>query len=307
MKKLLCLFSALTIVLASCSNDDSSNSADPIVESGKLQFDFENKTFISTSVQAIVGDDFISISAIRATNGDHIQITVPSNKTGTYTFSNNSNPNENLALAYSPSSNEYSAFIALSKLDADDVFGSSDYTDTASITITSIDSKTKKISGTFQFTGLRFNSSNKIETKTITKGSFKDIAFTSEAPVNNDNSFSTKLDGSNFLPTNIFATSSLGKIAITANRGSVENIAILVPNTIKPGTYNVGDSAFNYIIRYSKDLTNQGMFDASKGTITISSHNTTERTINGTFTASLASFFTTEKHEIAQGTFSVKY
>jgi hypothetical protein len=97
------------------------------------------------------------------------------------------------------------------------------------------------------------------------------------------------------------------KIMIGGTKGSVENILVSVPNTIKTGTYSTGDSGFNYIIRYSKDTTPGGMFDATKGTIVILSHDTAKKTISGTFHGSLVTYPSTVKHEVTEGTFSVSY
>ncbi|RKR09075.1 hypothetical protein C8C83_0675 [Flavobacterium sp. 90] len=312
MKKIYVLFVSILTVgffFNSCSSDESVD--DEVVvdtAAGKLQFDFDGQTFVSTSVQAIIEDDYISIMGLRSSKGDFIVITVPSNKVGTYTWKNVSNQNKgwDLRLAYSASSTDDSSFIGLSKEDANNELGISDYEDTATVTITSIDSKTKKLSGTFQFTGIRSNSNNKLENKTFTKGSFNEIAYTSNVPVVNKNTFSAKLDGTNFVPTSVTAISVMGKIMIGGIKGSVENILVAIPSTIKKGTYSVG-SGFDYVLTYSKDATLGNMFDASKGTIVILSHDTAKKTISGTFTASLVTYPATVKHEITEGAFNISY
>lgn len=313
MKKIYVLFvSILTLgfFINSCSSNESVDDVTAVETAapGKIQFDFDGTTFVSTSVQAILTDDYISITGLRSSKGDFIVITVPSNKVGTYTWKNVSNQNSDwgLRLAYSPSSSDYSSFIGLSEEDADNELGISDYEDTATVTITSIDPKTKKLSGTFQFTGIRSNSNNKLETKTFTKGSFNEIAYTSNVPVVNKNTFSAKLDGSNFVPTSVTAISGMGKIMITGQKGSYENIFIAIPNTIKTVTYSVG-SGFDYVVRYSKDATPSNMFDASKGSIIILSHDTAKKTISGTFTASLVTYPSTVQHEVTEGAFSISY
>jgi hypothetical protein len=313
MKKIYVLFvSILTIgfFLNSCSSDESTDIeiAVDTAAPGKIQFDFDGTTFVSSSVQAIISDDYISITGLRSSKGDFIVITVPSNKVGTYTWKNVSNQNKGwgLRLAYSPSSSEYSSFIGLSEEDADNDLGISDYEDTATVTITSIDSKTKKLSGTFQFTGIRSNINNKLETKNFTKGSFNEIAYTSNVPIVNKNTFSAKLDGTNFVTTSVTAIQGSGKIMIGGTKGSYENIFIAIPSTIKTGTYSVG-SGFDYVLRYSKDATPSNMFDASKGTIVILSHDTAKKTISGTFTASLVTYPSTVKHEITEGAFNISY
>ncbi|KIA94975.1 MULTISPECIES: DUF6252 family protein [unclassified Flavobacterium] len=311
MKKLstsLLLAIALGLSITSCSSDksfdDGIDVTDPTAESGKLQFEIDGKTFVSTAVQAIVNDNFVSITGLRSPNGDFVQLTIPSNKVGTYTWKNASTSIPMLAFAYIPSSNEYSSFIAKSPEDALEEFGVSDYKDTANITITAIDQKTKKISGTFQFTGLRYTSNNKTETKVITKGSFNDISFKDNAPpIANNNTLTAKLDGATFDVTNVIAKSSLGKIFINGENGVGENISISFPSTIKAGNYKTSD--YNYI-NYTKDSTNNGGFFGN-GTITILSHDTAKKKISGKFTASFKSFFVTTTHEASEGTFNVTY
>lgn len=322
MKKRYVLFiSILSLGLfsGSCSKDESGREEvdviDKVVESGKLQFDVDGKTFVSTTVQAIVSvssiaeASYISISGLNSTNGDFVQITVPSSKVGTYTLKKNlSGAKSNLTLAYSPTSAEYSAFIGLAEEDAISEFNAFDYKDTASIIISSIDTKTKKISGTFQFTGIRSNSNNKLENKIITKGSFKDITFTDAIPIVNNNTFSAKLDDTEYVSANVTSSSIMGKIAIAAIRGGVESIIVNLPGTIKPGTYDISiEKSYDYSLMYIKNATEKGVFNADSGTIVILSHDTTKKTISGTFSASFKSFLTTEKHEVNKGAFTISY
>lgn len=312
MKKLstiLLLAITLGLSITSCSSDksfdDGIDVTDPTAESGKLQFEIDGKTFVSTAVQAIVNDNFISITGLRSSKGDFIQLTIPANKIGTYTWKSTNTANGILALAYSPSSDDFSTFIAVSPEDALEEFGVSDYKDTASITITAINQKTKKISGTFQFTGLRYSTNNKIETKVINKGSFNEITFKdNNPPIANKNTFNAKLDGVPFETTNVFANSSFGKIFIIGTRGNMENISISFPSAIKTGEHKISD--YNDI-SYTKDTTSEGAFFSNKGTITILSHDTAKKKISGKFTASFKSAFTITTHEASEGTFNVSY
>ncbi|WP_394777167.1 DUF6252 family protein [Flavobacterium sp.] len=335
MKKisvLFLLFLALGISFTSCTKDfengldysgiDNENVKEPIievepevkpvVESGKLQVDFDGNTFVSTTVQAIVTNDYISIIALRSPKGDFITLTIPSNKTGTYTWKSVSAGNGIgvLGLSYTLPSDGYSAFISDLGDNDSDFFGQ-DYKDTASITITSINTTTKKISGTFQFTGGRFHSINKFETKIFTKGSFADITFTPDIPVINDNTFSVKLDGTNFIPTSVIALySSLGKISnisISGIRDGVETIAIILPGNVKAGTYDIKALGTDYNIMYTKSLNPMDGFSGKSGIITVLSHDIAKKTITGTFNASLWSPLSTETPQVSEGAFSITY
>lgn len=335
MKKisvLFLLFLALGISFTSCTKDfengleyngiDNENVKEPIievepevkpvVESGKLQVDFDEKTFVSITVQAIVTNDYISIIALRSPKGDFITLTIPSNKTGTYTWKSVSAGNGIgvLGLSYTLPSDGNSAFISDSGDNDSDFFGQ-DYKDTAIITITSINTTTKKISGTFQFTGGRFYSNNKFETKIFTKGSFTDITFTPDIPVINDNTFSVKLDGTNFIPTSVIGLySSLGKInniSISGIRGGVETIAIILPGNVKAGTYDIKALGTDYNVTYTKSLNPIDGFSGKSGTITVLSHDIAKKTITGIFNASLWSPSSTETPQVSEGAFNITY
>ncbi|WP_269222825.1 DUF6252 family protein [Flavobacterium sp. IMCC34518] len=310
MKKFSILFVSLLVLvlsLNSCSKDESVDDSVSVAENGTLKVDFDGKTFVSTAVQAIVNDTYISITGLRAPNGDFIQITLPTNKVGTYTWKNFSNIDEPLVLVYTPAGGA-NAYICVPKEDADGILN---YTDTGVLTISSIDNVTKKISGTFEFTGIDFMGNNgKGETKKFTKGSFTNISFAADVvtptPTPTSNTFSAKLDGVDFVPTNIFAILQSGRISISARKGSVETLGISLPSTIKQGTYAVDAYGMDYIFQYSKDMTATGNFTGA-GSVVITSHDTAKRIIKGTFTTKYTSLFATATYTVTDGAFSVSY
>jgi hypothetical protein len=285
---------------------------EPISESGKLQVDFDGKTFVSTSVQAIVTDDYISIIGLRSTKGDFITLTIPSNKIGTYTWKSINVTNEVLVLSYTAISNDENGTFIANSDDKDSEFFGEDYKDTASITITSINTTTKKISGTFQFTGGRFNPNNsKFESKIFTKGTFADISFAVDIPTDSNDTFSLKLDGTDYIPTSVTALSvSYGKlqqISISGVRGGLESVGIVVPKDVKPGTYTVETLGTDYVVMYNKSFKGEDMFSGKSGSITVLNHDIAKKTIRGTFSASLWCYLSTETPQISEGAFNVSY
>lgn len=310
MKKFNILFVSLLVLilsLNSCSKDESVGDSTSVAKDGTLKVDFDGKTFVSTTVQAIVNESYISITGLRAPNGDFIQITLPTNKVGTYTWKNFSNIDEPLVLAYTPAGGA-NAYICVPKEDADGILN---YTDTGVLTISSIDNVTKKISGTFEFTGIDFMGNNANgETKKFTKGSFTNISFAADVvtptPTPTSNTFSAKLDGVDFIPTNIFTLLQSGRISISARKGSVETIGISLPSTIKEGTYTVESYGLDYIFQYSKDMTATGNF-TGEGSVVISSHDTAKKIIKGTFKTKYTSLFATATYNVTDGAFSVSY
>ncbi|WP_291149331.1 DUF6252 family protein [Flavobacterium sp. UBA7680] len=316
MKKICVLFiSILTVgsIFSSCNSDEfveneKQNEILDVAAPGTLQCDFDNKTFVSTSVQAFVGDNYVSITALRSTKGDRIQIILPSNKLGTYTWK--SGEKGGFAITYSPISTEYSSFISGSKETIDHDFGVSDYEDTASVTITAIDAKSKKISGTFQFTGVRFDLDALLRTKKITNGSFNEITFKDDTSVLGNNSFAAKLDGVNFNPTNISGSLISGYITVVAKSSDFINIKIKMPSTIKGGgnyNYSTVSNEDDILIEYNDEKVKKNMFILEKGTIDILSHDTARKTIIGTFTASFKPTQPDKKHEITDGVFNISY
>jgi hypothetical protein len=254
------------------------------------------KAFVADEVRAIVNDDYIAISGLKTT-GELIQISILDGKVGTYTFKDT----PELVIAYT-SSNKW-AYIGVSKDDAEE-HEYSDYNDNTVVKITEIDSVKKTISGTFQFTGIRIDGVK--DKKEVTNGAFTKISYKSDAPIlQPDNKFSAKLDGINFVTTNVSAVSVMGKIAITGNRGNVENVSLLLPDNAKEGTYQVD---YNYSIRYNKNMSPDGMFDGKSGsTITILKHDKTKKIISGNFSSTVVTYTTTEKYEITDGSFNVSY
>lgn len=278
---------------------------------GVFKVDFDGKTFVASTVQAIVNDSYISISGLKTSTGELVQITLPApyNKIGTYTWENVSIGGGTMALAYNPSSSGAASGFVASKKDSSPDFAG--YTDTAKIIISKIDVANTKISGTFEFTGVRYkdpmSGSTDIETKKLTNGSFTDIPFTKDAPVTpTNNTFSAKLDGAIFTPTSIEGLIASNFISIVGRRGTVENIGLAFPKTIAPGTYELisfGDNRGQYI-KSNDPVT--GMFGGD-GTATIISHDKVNKKIVGTFSFTGSSLFANEEHKITEGSFTIYY
>ncbi|TDD93889.1 DUF6252 family protein [Flavobacterium cellulosilyticum] len=291
------------------SNFKNTNSG---TTAGIFKVDIDGKTFVAASVQALVNDNYISISGLKTPSGEMVQITLPApfNKVGTYSWKSVNGAGGIIGLVYIPTSGA-APYISSSKGSG----GASDnigYTDTASITITKIDIVNNKISGNFQFTGVKFKdlTGTSIETKILSNGSFTDVTFTKDIPVPiTNNSFSAKLDGSVFSPVYIDALNSTGNINIIARRGTVETIGLSFLNTIAVGTYPLDSFIGNYKAGYIKNnnIDGSGIFSVNTGSITITSHDKINKKVAGTFKFSAISLIVSETHNITEGTFSVSY
>lgn len=310
MKKvsvLIMLLLSTALVLNSCSNNDEKvGSSSPVANDGTVQVDFDGQTFVSTAAQAIVTDSYISITGLRAPSGDIMQITIPAIEVGTYSWKTFNDIDRVFGMVYTPGGASNS-FICVSEEDVDP---SLDYTDTGSLTISSIDNTTKKISGTFQFTGVDFTGNDgKGKIKVFTKGVFTNIPFTSNViqdPTETPNTFSAKLDGAAYVPTSILAILQNDKIAISAMKGSVETIGMFLPSNVEPGTYVVEDMGADFTFSYIKGMTGDSVFSGA-GSVTITSHDKSKKIITGTFSSKYTSMLVDEEHNVTEGAFSVSY
>ncbi len=296
------------VLLSSCAIDVEP--LDPLVTipepvvNGQLKVDIDGQTFTATNVQAVVNSSAIAISGIRSNNNDFIQITLPAplNQVGTYTWSDATVNNALLGLIYSNSSSE--AFI--SAPNNGDFAAFPEYTDTASISITSINTENKTISGTFKFTGGRFNDAGNLLLKKFTNGSFTNISYSGDISTPTGNTFFAKVDGANFQPISVTSNSLSGSIFVTGKKAGIENITLTVPSTITPGTYEF-ETFGEYIGMYIVDTTQNGTFNAASGSFTIITHDISTKKLKGTFNFVGESLFSSVTHTITEGEFEVTY
>ena len=305
---LLLFLTATTTILSSCSPDveplDPSVTVPGPVVNGQLKVDIDGQTFVATNVQAVVNSTAIAISGLRSGNNDFLQITLPAplNEVGTYTWTDATANNTVLGLIYSNSSSE--AFVTAPN--NGDFAEFPEYTDTATITVSNIDTQNKTISGTFQFTGARFDDAGNLLMKKFTNGSFTNISFAGDITGPTSNSFSAKLDGVAFDPATVNANKLSDKIFIVGKKASVENISLILPENVTPGTYEF-DTFGDYIGMYILDNTQNGTFNAASGSITIITHNTSTKKLKGKFNFVGESLFAPNTHNITDGEFEVTY
>ncbi|RTY86456.1 DUF6252 family protein [Flavobacterium sp. GT3R68] len=303
----LFLFAAISLI--SCTGDNEP--LDPAIDlndngdnAAVFKADFDGQTFTANTTQAIVNDDYISING-RKSSGEFFQITIPNAAVGTYTW-DDFDTTGGFALAYSGGSG------SIPYLGARDDVGTfadfANYTDTAEITITSIDIQNHKISGTFHFTGVRFadGSVTTVTTKTFTNGSFTNLPYTGDTTAPTGNVFTAKLDGATYTPTNITGMKMSGMISLVGRRGNIENIGLSMPDNAVAG-------AVYPFTAFSSDARGQYIDSASgiyggDGTMTIISHDVANKRIKGTFSFTASTVLPpTTTHAITEGTFDVTY
>ncbi len=278
----------------------NTNPANNNVNSFKV--DIDGQSFVANTHQAIVNNTGIFITGIK-TDGTFIQISWTGLPTvGTH----KDNGTTSLGFVYSSGSG-LDSYIGGSSFS-----NYSNYKDINELKISSIDTQNKIIKGTFQFTGGQVRTNNELFVKSFTKGEFTlsytgDVPKTTEVPSTAKNTFSAKLDGVDFNPTHINAVKAAGKIMINGRRGTVESIGLFLSESVTSGTTS-DLSSFG---------TNQGIYtiDASatgsmtgKGSVIITSHDTSKKRITGTFSFDASSLFTPSvKKSITSGSFDVTY
>lgn len=301
------LLSFFLILFISCNNEPYEGPipgpVTPVVN-GEFKADFDGQTFVSPNTQAILNNDILSITAIKP-SGEFFQISITNPTVRAYNFSNTTTT---FAILYSTASG------AMPFMAADDQNGPfasfANYTDTAQIVITNIDKVNKKVSGTFKFTGVKFtdNTGTSISTKVFTNGSFTNLSYTADVanPIGT-NQFFAKLEGLDFIPTNITGIKNSGLISVIGRRGNVENIGLTFPDNVTAGTTYNFTPLSNERGQYIMDSTTNGIFGGT-GTMTIISHNPTTKRVKGTFSFLAATFLPPiMTRNITVGTFDVTY
>lgn len=292
--------------------DDDDNTTEPGVF--KVKYDGSTKTAATT--QAVYNEEYLAISGIMP-DGSFFQVTVPNPHVGTFEFAaqqpDPSSADGILAMAYMVPGEE-SGYVATP------VWGEGGaepgYVDTAKVIITEIDTENETVTGTFQFTGGRYiidevNSTEEeivyeYQTKVFTNGEFTNVSYATQVAGPTDNVFTAKLDGATYTPTSVNAMSLMGNIMISATRGSSETMGLTIPATITQGTYNF--NMLTYVGQYNASNSTSDIFSATDGVLTITSHDTANHHITGSFYFTATPFGGgTTSHEITNGTFDVNY
>lgn len=298
MKKInLLLFAFISILFFSC---DDVEPLDPILSgqtendsgsgSGSVLFktDFNGATWNASQVMAEISGSFISIGGLN-NSGDSFAFMIEANQTGTYPA------NENL-LSYNPASGGGYGYWSVNNDNPDD--------NTGSITITNINTLTKTISGTFQFTGY-WSDMNETSITPIefTNGVFQNVPYTGYAEPGGD-SFFAKVDGVEFVDTDILVATVNNVIGVGAENAAGQSITVGVNEDLTPGIYTITGNISTDVVQANYTPVSGGSsIQASSGSVTITS--ITADRIAGTFNFVAIDGGTT--YMVTEGDFDVEY
>jgi len=246
-----------------------------------------------TAANNMAGASIINdISNVTGTNSSSSTITITINEAfilnGTYDLGLNS---ENVA-AYI-SSNGSGAWITIGE---DSSVGT--------VFISALDTTKKLISGSFEFDGYRLTDSTY---RHITEGQFTNLTFSTSTIGPSENLFMVDIDGQPFTPSAINGILNGSNLMITAaNAQGTESVALNMPNNIEPGTYDLGSVFFSdYSGLYNQNTSIATTSDS--GTLTITTHDTGSKFIEGTFSFISSDFAGAVSFELTNGEFSVNY
>lgn len=291
LSALVVLFSAFTFT--SCDNEpiDSALNPDDFGGGGNatasFKADFNGATWTANSSQAVISGNLIQIAGIKS-DGSTFGFFIEASTTGTYPA------NENL-LAFNPAGSEYGYW-------ATNVNNPTE--NTGSITITTIDTVNKKISGTFSFKGYW---SNTDETGVLpidfTNGVFTNVPYITMEETGD--TFFAKVNGTEFVDVDILTTEigvgSQEFISIAAQNSALDAITVSVRSDQGVGTYPITGNVATDVVQAIYDF-NDANYLAVSGTVTIQEKTATH--IKGTF-----SFVTNgaTPFTISEGSFDVDY
>lgn len=231
-----------------------------------FQVDFNGQTYQANTSQAAVLNGSIVVSAVKS-DGSTFMITIPGTTVGTYT---------DATIMYTPNINAGGNFY----INEDDS-GSN-----GTVKITSINTTTHKITGTFNFTGIYTDETQ--ADVVFTNGIFSNITYTGTIPEPTepgDAFFKVKIDGTQYTADETLATVGNGLITVTGLRGTSGEYVSIVIDGITEGTYTE-----EALFAYSPDGTDEIVYSnislsggEDTGTVTITDIDTANHTISGTF------------------------
>ncbi|MGV3696348.1 DUF6252 family protein [Flavobacterium sp.] len=258
--------------------------------------DFSGETWNGTMSQALISENFISIGATRA---DGSTFSILLNATGPGTF-----PANNNIVAYTPAGSDFGYWSLNTQNESED---------TGSITVTSINTTAKTISGTFTFKGYWSDESNtSIIPVQFTNGVFTNIPYTTNVPPVGTDSFFAKVDGVDFVEDQIDvaliedATDPPlpNQISVSGSKNNDDSVGINVQEQLGVGTYPITGMMADTDVVFGLVVINNVLYTSESGSITIVSKTGTR--MSGTFNMVCRNFTTNTTKTITNGTFDVE-
>ena len=302
MKKQLMKFSViafLSLMVVGCSKDDDSNNSNGAGD-GELVANVDGNEFkTSTQVGATLYAGTFNITAIKASTGETIVITVSNAEEGTFDLGPNANAQSG----------------AIYMINGQNAFGSVGEGGSGQIKITELDLDNETASGTFSFTATRqtVDGNGEIITETVevTDGAFNSIDLATTIAGGNS-TLEAKVDGEDLNADSVTAMEiTFGgntNIAIIANNNTTkQHLSLSFSDQLTVGTY---DASSDFVAMYNPSLGGEtNNYAALTGTMTITSIDLNAGTVEGTFNFSAKRLDPNDPdvtYEITAGSFSAE-
>lgn len=249
--------------------------------------DFNNQTFTATTAMALKTEAFMTIQGIRGTNGEMFNIVIEGTTTGTY---------NDALMTYDPNNaSEYTYTNVNPDLDGAQEGGT--------VTITSINTVNKTISGTFSFTGYWSDDSAMLPSINFTNGTFSNVPYTDQGTPGTGTTDYLKatvngqaIDYSNNIITAI-AGSPEATLSINGTTSNGNKLNLYIKESLAVGSYPISGGFLDDV--RAEVINSTGEYDATAGTLMIISKQ--NNTITGTFQFEAGSV------TVTNGSFRIEY
>ncbi|NGX84419.1 DUF6252 family protein [Aequorivita sp. KMM 9714] len=264
MKKiLLVLLSAFFII--SCEDTKVTDSA--------LQANIDNNFYMAADARASVNDDG-TLTILGSSQNEGMTIKLSSLAENSYTIGEGSS---NFAMYEGPGGSVYTTLP-----DGEGM-----------VTISEVNEVNKTISGIFHFNAILPG----IDTIYVSNGTLFDIPYNNSTELDpvNAGTFSAKINDNEFLPFIVSARKTTHRISISANNVN-SKITLNFKPDVSTGNYALPNSTVQAIYTNA-----DGSKTTREGVVSLSEHNTSEKTMKGTFS------FNTDNTLITEGKFNITY
>jgi hypothetical protein len=285
----------MAVSVISCSKEKSTESGQGGPVTGSLKMKIDGQQWVANkSAGATILAGYIVITGLSNDNRNFL-IQLEDNGIATYQLDQQSLGAAALTDANDPSGITYSTNQGTGASDAG-----------GTVIVTKIDQVNKTISGTFSFKMFREDDNKQV---TITEGSFENLKYTTELPPNNgaDADFKVKINGTLWTAQVVNGAVSDNKLLISAASTDLTKTVILtMPANVTAGTYDFSPIG-SYVGFHSSGPVSAPLVYASlSGKLIITEHNTSTKTIKGTFNF-IGTDGGTGTVQLTEGSFTVKY